>query len=264
MTSFRLIPIVLVATTALLLLKTVGLVTQGGYTLVGTGQAQAQAVPSPASEGGDEVKLSPIEEAAAQRAADSLFAQEPAPEPSDGLRDAIPVRKNQDGEEVPLATAEGGSLTEQAVLERLSERRAQLDERERAIEMQAGLVAAAEIQLNEKIASLEALEARVQALLDQQSAQGDAQFDALVSMYSNMKPADAANVFNTLNMEILLRLAIRMSPRKMSPILASMNTQRAQELTIRMATASEPPDPADLLASLPGQGQDELPQIVGQ
>lgn len=278
MKSLRLIPIVLVAVTALLLLKGIGLLTQGGYTLLGTEFAHAQdqgqtseSVESPVarvqtSDAEANVELSTIEEAAAQRAADSLFSNSNSPIPDNGQEDAVPTIENSDGQQAAFSTEDGGSLTEQAILQRLSDRRAELDSRETALELQAGLVAAAEIRLNERIANLEALEVRVQALVDQQNDQGNQQFDALVSMYANMKSSDAATLFNSLNMDILLRLATKMSPRKMSPILADMNVERAQQLTVRMAMAqmSSLSNIALAEAEPMPTGMEELPQIVGQ
>ena len=210
-------------------------------------------------------ELTPIEEAAARRAADSLFSSINTPVPGNGQADAVPVLENDRGEISEFGNGDGVSPTEQAILQRLRERRAELDARVQAVRLQEDLVLAAEARLNEKIASLQAVEARIQALVDEQKALDDEQFNALVSMYANMKPADAANVFNSLDMEILLRLAIKMSPRKMSPILADMNVERAQQLTVRMATARI----GELESQIPAQqaapaDMASLPQIVGQ
>ena len=265
MNNLRLLPIVLVGATALFLLKSIGLVTQGGYTLLGTDVAQAQPANQNAGEAVEaESELSAIEEAAAQRAADSLFSSVNQPVPDNGLVDAIPTLENENGEISEFGNPDGVSATEQEILQRLRERRAELDAREKAIELQENLVVAAETRLNERIAYLEALEAQVQALVDQQKAQDDAQFDALVSMYANMKSSDAANVFNSLDMDILLRIATKMSPRKMSPILADMNTERAQQLTVRMATAQSNSVQAQETIDQVSADMASLPQIVGQ
>ncbi len=281
MKSIRLLPVVLVAITALFLLKGIGLVTQGGYLLVGTSQAQAQAqfVPEPGA-----MELSAAEIEAAARAAEALFADDedsepvaPEPvetEPETQAEDSADVGETNTPAEETATGEEGAeeeealadealSPTELAVLRRLRERRAQLDRREQELELRMALVEAAEARLSERIASLEQLEAQVQALVEQKNAQGDAQFSSLVSMYENMKSTDAAAVFNTLNMEVLLRLAINMNPRKMSPIMADMQTDRAQELTVRMATARTEPDQMQIAAN-EVQNNSDLPQIVGQ
>ncbi|MCF6326070.1 MAG: hypothetical protein L3J21_02120 [Devosiaceae bacterium] len=270
MKTLRLLPIVLVGATALLLLKSIGLITQGGYTLLGTDVAQAQVVNNqnpdtmPNAGEGQAEQLSAIEEAAAQRAADSLFSSVNQPVRDNGQVDALPTLENEDGEISEFGNADGVSLTEQALLQRLRERRAELDAREQTIELQENLVVAAEARLNERIAYLQAIEAQVQALVDQQQAQDEGQFDALVSMYANMKSSDAANVFNSLNMDVLLRLAIKMSPRKMSPILADMNTERAQQLTVRMATAQNNSVQTQAAIDQVSPDMASLPQIVGQ
>ena len=277
MKTLRLLPIVLAAMGALVLLKGIGLLSNGGYTLVGMDVAVAQSAPaepaqsaSQADEGAgtgreeEPVRLSTIDEAAAQRAADELFSATNSPVPDSGQEDARPIVEDSNGDFSYFDDESLTGNTEAAVLQRLGERRAELDAREKALELQESLVQAAELRLNERIANLEAVEARVQALLDQQTASEEAQFDALVSMYANMKPADAANVFNSLNMEILLRLATKMSPRKMSPILADMSTERAQELTIRIATAQMAPEALELANNSAMSSEDQLPQIVGQ
>lgn len=54
-------------------------------------------------------------------------------------------------------------------------------------------------------------------------------------MYENMKPKDAARIFDTLDMDILLSVVEQMRGRKMSPILAAMNPEVAQRLTVELA-----------------------------
>ncbi len=268
MKSIRLIPIVLMAATALFLLKGIGLLSNGGYVLLGSGQAQAQSsTQTPGQDGAStqsDMALSTIEEAAAERAASTLFDENETPANNSEQADALPTIENSMGETAPFSTDAGIVNTEEAVLQRLSERRAQLDARENALALQEGLILAAETRMQERIDNLQIIEGRVQALIDKYNSQGEEQFDALVSMYANMKSSDAAKVFNALNMDILLRIATKMSPRKMSPILADMTVERAQLLTVRMATAQTSLGEMDTTGEAMGQPMDELPQIVGQ
>ena len=269
MNSIRLIPIVLMASIALLLFKGIGLMTNGGYVLVGSGQAQAQTASTGADgengsgiNDGQTLELTALEEEAAQRAANSLF-EEGAQNGAD--QDvALPTIEDANGEMAPFSADANNPNTEEAILQRLSERRKELDARERALQLQEGLVLAAEARMQQRVESLQTIESRVQALIDKYNAQGDEQFSALVSMYANMKSADAAKVFNTLNMEILLRLATNMSPRKMSPILADMDVERAQVLTVRMATAQMTLDQLDEATPESDPTMNNLEQIVGQ
>ena len=173
--------------------------------------------------------------------------------------DALPTIKDGNGKIVPLTVVDG-SDSEPALLQRLSARRAELDKRESDLDLRTSLVAAAEQKLDERTKALQDLEAKVSALVDEKQAAEDENFKAIVSMYETMKPADAAKIFDTLEMTVLLKVARAMSPRKMSPVLALMNANSAQALTTAFATT-------DTTATVSGTGGGEnlakLPQIVG-
>jgi flagellar motility protein MotE (MotC chaperone) len=171
--------------------------------------------------------------------------------------DALPTTKDGNGKIVPLSVADG-SDSQDALLARLSERRTQLDQREADLNTREALIAAAEKRLDERTAALQALEDKINSLVDQKQAEEDAQFKAVVSMYENMKPKDAARIFDTLDLGTLLRVAKAMNPRKMSPILAAMSPKPAEALTTAMATQQQ------VQVAQTGENLASLPQIVGQ
>lgn len=250
MNSLRLIPLVIFAATALLVLKGYDLFMGGqGAGLVGTSVAEAQ----------DFAELTNQDIAAADRATETLFeTASPAPV-SSGQLDAVPLEENRDGDKSPIGSTTGNTSTEQAVLDRLSERRAELDLLAEELDMREALVTAAETRLEERVAALEALEVRINALVEERKAIDDAQLADLVAMYENMRPRDAAGIFDQLEIEVLLRVTRQMNPRKLAPILAAMTPDRAQELTERLASFDEEPaldEPIDDFSS--------LPQIVGE
>ena len=334
MTNIRLLPVVILAVAALLVLKTVGLVTNGGYVLTGVSQAQAagggggghgggSAAPgetvtlpseptmedgSPtlsdaaptlgeasdsghgapsaghgagASDHGDASEASdahgetdahdePVSNViAAENACDPRPVAEPGEtDSSEGalmvipgdcppLADALPQVLTPNGTQ-PLGGG-ANTATEQALLERLSTRRTELESYEQELAMRASLVEAAEKRIEERQQTLKSIEDQIASLVEQRKEMDEGQFAGIVAMYETMKPKDAANIFNALDIEVLLRVAKMMSPRKMAPILAEMDTMRAQELTVRMASAST--DPLDQMAP---EALAELPQIVGQ
>ena len=186
-------------------------------------------------------------------------SSEPAPEvPVNEFGDAVPLIKDGSGKLVPLQSAEGDN-SQQALLARLSERRAELDKREADIAMRTALLDAAEKRLNERTQELAALESRVAALVDEKQAAEEEGFKAVVSMYEAMKPKDAAKIFDTLSMNVLLKVARAMSPRKMSPVLAAMSAEPAQKLTTALAATEN----MDVVADA-GENLAQLPRIVGQ
>lgn len=222
---------------------------------VETTLTESSPPPAPAAAGGDHGAAPAEGEAKAPLALAPGAGQDCFPS-----GDAVPMRLNPTGgQPIPLTSTTGGSATEAALLASLANRRAELETYEKDLTLRASLVDAAEKRLEERQATLQALEGQISTLVDQRQDMETGQFAGIVSMYENMKPRDAANIFNALEMNVLLRVAKTMNPRKMAPILAAMDPARAQELTVKMAAlADEPTDKmtqADLSA---------LPQIVGQ
>lgn len=254
MKSFRLLPIVIFASLSLFLLKSVGLLTQGSYVLNGTSAAVAQETMDAKPENDAAAALTDSEASAADRASETLFP-EGAEKPSDtGKKDAIPVTENALGEKSEIDSKVGSESTEKVVLERLGERRAEIDALEAQMATRMALVDAAEKRLEERAKGLELLEERINALVEEKKMLDDEQFSGIVGMYETMKPKDAAAIFNELSMDVLLRVSTSMSPRKMAPVLAAMTTSRAQELTVKMAEKELEPTldtPIDDFSSLP-------------
>ncbi len=128
------------------------------------------------------------------------------------------------------------------VLRQLSERRRALDTRENELERREALMEAAKAELGQKFEELSGLRNEIRQLLDQQSEAEEAQLTSLVKIYEGMKPKDAANILNTLDLEVLLQVMGRMNERRLSPILAQMDPSRAREVTINLATRKKLPD----------------------
>jgi flagellar motility protein MotE (MotC chaperone) len=184
---------------------------------------------------------------------------EPSEIPVNEHGDALPLIQDGDGNFVPLDVIEGDN-SEEALLARLAERRAELDKRDADIAMRTALLEAAEKRLDERTKELAALEAQVAALVDEKQAAEEAGFKAVVTMYESMKPKDAAKIFDTLNTTVLVKVVRAMSPRKMSPILAAMSPEPAQKLTIALAATEN----TDVVPASAGENLAALPQIVGQ
>lgn len=171
--------------------------------------------------------------------------------------DALATMKDAKGQIVPLQLASENSAP--VIVDRLGERRAELDSREADIDLRTALLEAAEKRLDERAKALADLEAQVKSLVDEKQVTEDEGFKAMVSMYETMKPKEAAQIFDTLELPVMLRLARAISPRKMSPILAAMTPSQAQALTTEFATEGPTSTVADAGGSL-----SDLPQIVGE
>ncbi|MDA8230682.1 MAG: MotE family protein [Magnetospirillum sp.] len=182
----------------------------------------------------------PAQVAAATPQAPVAAPASPAPaKPQSGPQPAGPPAGGSDGD----SGAGEMTQTEIDVLEKLSARRAQLDAREKDIERREDLLKAAESQIDRKVAEMKSLQSTIEGLLRQYNEQEDNKMRSLVKIYENMKPKDAAKIFEQLDMEILLEVVERMKEQKVAPILAEMDPSKAKNVTAELAQRRQMPLP---------------------
>lgn len=159
---------------------------------------------------------------------------------------AAPAPSVQTGEPAPSgAPGQTFSPTELELLQRLQERRSQLETRAGELDLREAMLTAAEQRFDQKIAELQNLKKEIQGLLTQANAEQQAQLESLVKIYETMKPADAAKIFNSLENDVLLNVISRMKEAKVAPVFAAMDEKRAQEVTILLAARKRLPTVPD-------------------
>jgi len=124
----------------------------------------------------------------------------------------------------------------------LSDRRAEIEKKNRELSVREALLKAAEKEINQKYSELISLRAEIKELLKEQTSEEKKRIESLVKIYEGMKPKDAARIFNTLDIDILLDVVSQMSERKSAPIIASMNPDRARNLTMMLIEQKSIPD----------------------
>jgi flagellar motility protein MotE (MotC chaperone) len=127
------------------------------------------------------------------------------------------------------------SQSEVRLLQALSERRKVLDAREYALNQREALLKAAEQRLVDKQADFVAMRTEVKGLLDQLDDQEKKRINNLVKLYENMKPKEAAKILNDLELSVLLGVVQRMNVRRLAPVLAAMEPDKAREITRALA-----------------------------
>ena len=270
----RLIPVVLVATICLFALKVSGLVFDGGYTLAERLQSRdtsglkvttAETIPSyPKIVVADAARSRNTPQAAAR---DKPWAQEmfnfngdsrditgsvgekkegKAPSKIAGLpvseTPPAPTKVEVGGAVVQDVPGRPASAGERAVLERLQERRQEIDSRSRDLDMRENLLKAAEQRMDAKLGELKSMETRVDTAEVKRQQTDSERFKTIVAMYDNMKSKDAARIFDNLEMDVLLQVVTKMSERKSAPIIAAMEAEKARNLTILLAEQHKLPD----------------------
>jgi len=147
------------------------------------------------------------------------------------------------------------SGAERAILERLQARRQELDARARELDIREGLIAAAEKHVEDKLSEMKQVEAQIGTATEKKDEAEAGRFKSLVTMYENMKPRDAAKIFDRLEIGVLLEVASQINPRRMSDILAQMSPDTAERLTVELASRAQ--------GTAKG-GNGELPKIEGR
>lgn len=211
MPALRLLPVVIVATVCMLGLRIEVVV----ETIANARRASVQVVASPAL---------------AQTAAQT--ATQPAEKPAEGT-DEAPKAGAEAEPGAAVAAFNPSTLTKSEIetLERLAERREQIEKREQDITSREAFLKAGEARIDGKVVQLQDLEKSIKGLLQQYDKQKQAEIDQLVKIYGAMKPRDAAGIFDTLDMPVLVAVAQTMPTAKVAPIMAAMSREKARLLT---------------------------------
>lgn len=127
------------------------------------------------------------------------------------------------------------------ILQQLASRREKLEVRDKELGMRAGLLDAAETRIDAKIEDLRRLQATIEGLIKNYDDQQTTKMQSLVKIYQNMKPKDAARIFEALDMDTLLSVAELMNERKLAPIMAKMDPNKAKDMTVQLSRLRELP-----------------------
>lgn len=160
----------------------------------------------------------------------------------------------------PPPPAEAMPASERAILERLSSRRDALKQRSDALDMREQLIGSAERKLEEGVDILKQGEEKAAGGTSPRAEAEKAALKNIVTMYETMKPKDAARVFDRLSLEVLVPIVLAMNPRKMAEVLALMQSEPAEKLTVALANRARGQNAAPAPA-VAGLGPNELPAI---
>jgi flagellar motility protein MotE (MotC chaperone) len=155
---------------------------------------------------------------------------------------------------LPSAETAGTAMRLLAQAAAPADAKQKLEEREKSLERREALLKAAEQRLNEKINELKLL----QTSLDKPAAKPvetkpaearpteqdrEEQLRRLARVYEDMRPREAARIFETMDQNLALDVAGRMKPFKLAPVMAAMEPKKATQLTAELAKRKPAPKP---------------------
>lgn len=241
--EFRILPTLLIAIGCLIVLKVAGLLLDGGYILGSqtrpvTMSWAEQVLNFPTGRTG-------IEPSDITGSVEKKETMQPAAAPPETVLPPPP-----DGVIAYPDQSRPVTASERAVLERLQARRQEIETRAREIDIRENLMKSAEKRIEDRIEEMKATEARIAAADLQKNEAEAARFKGIVVMYENMKPKDAAKVFDRLDIGVLFEIASQIAPRKMADILGQMQPEAAERLTVELARRAGA-DKSSSIADLP-------------
>lgn len=127
------------------------------------------------------------------------------------------------------------SDAELKLLQELSKRRQDLDKNQRQLKVREQVLKATENKIDQKMLELKDLQTKLEEIMKQYDQKELGKIMTLVKIYENMKPRDAAKIFDELEMPVLLQVVSNMKEIKVAPVLASMNPIKARDLSIELA-----------------------------
>jgi flagellar motility protein MotE (MotC chaperone) len=130
------------------------------------------------------------------------------------------------------------SASEMEMLQSLSQRRGEIEAKEKTINERILLLEATEKRVNSKIEELanvqkqiEALKVEIQQISASYKKEEDEKVQSLVRIYETMKPKEAAVIFDQLDNTILIQVLSKMKEAKSAIIMANMNPVKTRVVT---------------------------------
>lgn len=255
---FRLLPYLIIFLAVNFVVRTLNLVTDNAGLFITELQAEDEAKKKDNSGKKNDAK----KEAEPEKKPDSAdSSQEEVPTPNtrsgqgerkeDHLEPKDDERKPGEKHKDPITTSDEGwtpvisdnenvkmnfSDDEIRLLQDLVTRRQQLDKREKDVSFKENSLLMMNQNIDSKIKTLGTLQEKVASVLQEYEKRENQKIAGLVKIYENMKPKDAARIFDELQMSILIDVAESMKEAKLAPIIAQMNSEKAKELTVAIAS----------------------------
>jgi flagellar motility protein MotE (MotC chaperone) len=130
--------------------------------------------------------------------------------------------------EQQVVHVEGKKIDDADYLFKLADRKKELDKREEELNKMAAQIEKQKVEITTKLAQLEEVRQKISAKLEDRIKADDGKVEVLVQMYTNMKPAQAAKVFETLDEDLVIEILSRMKKKSAADILNLIKPEKAQ------------------------------------
>jgi flagellar motility protein MotE (MotC chaperone) len=116
-------------------------------------------------------------------------------------------------------------------LQKLNERKKELDAREEELNRMETELQAQKGELEKRMKELEEMRGKISTVLEDRVKVDDQKVDTLVQMYSQMKAPQAAKVFETMDEDLAVEILGRMKKKNAADIMNLLKPEKAQVLS---------------------------------
>lgn len=120
-------------------------------------------------------------------------------------------------------------------LTKLNDRKKELDAREEELNRQEAELQAQKSELDKRLKELEEMRGKISSMLEERVKADDQKIDTLVQMYSNMKPPQAAKIFETMDEDLVVEILGRMKKKNAADIMNLLKPEKAQIISEKYA-----------------------------
>lgn len=118
---------------------------------------------------------------------------------------------------------------------KLNERKRELDAREEELNRLESELAAQKVALEKRLSELDKTRRDISSVLEEKVKTDDKKVESLVSVYSSMKPQQAAKVFESMDEDLAIEILGRMKKKPAAEILNLVKAEKAQVLSEKYA-----------------------------
>ena len=167
--------------------------------------------------------------------AQAVEKAEEAPKPKEKMKS-----EKKKAKEAPAQGIKNWNEQDLDFLSKLESRKNQLDEREKELAQVEEELKRQKQALNQKIEKLQKMRDEISKVLKDRIKMDDERVGKLVDFYSNMKPAQAAQVFAEINEDLAVEILGRMKKKNAAAIMNLLKPDKAQVLSEKFAGYRRP------------------------
>lgn len=140
----------------------------------------------------------------------------------------------------PAAAAASGTIRAEVeddsdYIYKLTERKRVLDQREEELNKKAAEIESQKLVIEKKLTELEEYRVKISTMLQDRIKTDDSKVETLVQVYTNMKPGQAAKIFETMDEDLVIDILSRMKKKSAAEILNLIKTEKAQAFAEKFA-----------------------------